>query len=228
MLDASYTRWTGGGGSPEKPNVFAIKIAGSYLSWGRGKTRDAAIDASIRAAFALVAAHGYDDFALTEDCFTEEPFDQNTALAPMPPPPPPPPFQGAPPPLPPGLPPPDFFSSGGMMPPAFAAPPGVPPPSFAMPPPMVGDMIPQPCAPNAQLAVASTVVEGIKPMVGLTPAVKHVVSVPNTTRNGSNGLVFACEEMDEDGDEFSMEEVRMRVPRYWSLVVRALAKTIEQ
>lgn len=71
MLDASYVRWTAGGETDEKPNVFGIRIAGTFLSWGRGKTRDAAIDASIRAAFALVAAHGYDDFTLTDDCFTE-------------------------------------------------------------------------------------------------------------------------------------------------------------
>ena len=57
------------------PSRFGIRIAGSFLSWGRGKTRDAAIDAAIRAAFALVAAHGYDDYTMTEDCFTEEPVD---------------------------------------------------------------------------------------------------------------------------------------------------------
>jgi len=80
MIDAAYVRWTAGGGTPEKPIVMGIKIAGTFLSWGRGKTRDAAIDASIRAAFALVAAHGYDDFTLTEDCFTEEPFDAPVSL----------------------------------------------------------------------------------------------------------------------------------------------------
>jgi len=80
MIDAAYVRWTTGGGTPEKPIVMGIKIAGTFLSWGRGKTRDAAIDASIRAAFALVAAHGYDDFTLTEDCFTEEPFDAPVSL----------------------------------------------------------------------------------------------------------------------------------------------------
>ena len=80
MIDAAYVRWTTGGGTPEKPIVMGIKIAGTFLSWGRGKTRDAAIDASIRAAFALVAAHGYDDFTLTEDCFTEEPFNAPVSL----------------------------------------------------------------------------------------------------------------------------------------------------
>jgi len=38
-----------------------------------------------------VAAHGYDDFTLNEDCFTEEPFDVPVVAA-MPPPPPPPPM----------------------------------------------------------------------------------------------------------------------------------------
>ena len=92
MLDASYVKWTTSGATPDKPIVFGIRIAGSFLSWGRGKTRDAAIDAAIRAAFALVAAHGYDDFTLNEDCFTEEPFDVPLVAAMPPPPPPPPPM----------------------------------------------------------------------------------------------------------------------------------------
>ena len=77
-------------------------MAGAFLSWGRGKTRDAAIDACIRAAFALVAAHGYDDYAMTDDCFTEEPSNVQM-MAPIPPPPPPPPGVA---PLPPGMAPP--------------------------------------------------------------------------------------------------------------------------
>jgi len=61
MLDATYVRFPHGG-TAEKPYVFATRIAGSNLSWGRGKTRDAAIDAAVRAAFFLVQAHGYTDF----------------------------------------------------------------------------------------------------------------------------------------------------------------------
>ena len=237
MLDAAYVRWTrGGGATPEKPIVFGIRIAGSFLSWGRGKTRDAAIDAAIRAAFALVAAHGYDDFAFTEDCFTEEPV---VSMAPIPPPPPPPPF-GAPP-LPPGMPPP--LPPGGLPPNFTQAPPGhpggIPPPNFPPPPqPRAEDMIPQPLAPNANLAVASAVVttdgsSGIgvpsaKLAVGLgaqKSAVPSTSNVTNDMKKKSNGLVFAGETVDENKDELSMEEVRMQVPRYWTLVVRALAKT---
>mmetsp|Transcript_5683 Transcript_5683/g.12905 ORF Transcript_5683/g.12905 Transcript_5683/m.12905 type:complete len:330 (+) Transcript_5683:146-1135(+) len=228
MLDASYVRWTQGGGTADKPNVFGIRIAGSFLSWGRGKTRDAAIDASIRAAFALVAAHGYDDFTLTEDCFMQEPFD--APLAPMPPPPPPPPpLPGGAPPLPPGFPPAPLPPG---MPPMFKAPPGVPPPNFAMPPqPLAENMIPQPVAPKADLAVASTVVEGASTakILGLAPA--KPTSVVNTSKDDTkkgNSLVFAGDTVDEQGEELSMEEMRMKVPRYWTLVVRALAKQNEQ
>jgi hypothetical protein len=231
MLDASYVKWNQGGGTPEKPIVFGIRIAGSYLSWGRGKTRDAAIDAAIRAAFALVAAHGYDDFTLNEDCFMEEPFDA-PVLAPMPPPPPPPPPPYmVPPPLPPG------------MPPNFMVPPGLPPSSmggFGMPPPPLNaedSLIPQPLAPSADLAVASTVVVdgGVTNTnaVGLTAqsSNKPLLVVGNTAgkdetkksggASGSN-LVFSGGELDDNGEELSMEEIRIKVPRYWNMVLRAL------
>eukprot|EP00804_Cyclotella_cryptica_P006857 CCRYP_010971-RA/>CCRYP_010971-RA protein AED:0.41 eAED:0.41 QI:67/0.5/0.33/1/0.5/0.33/3/0/324 len=217
MFDASYVRWTEGGETPEKPHVFGIRIAGTFLSWGRGKTRDAAIDASIRAAFALVAAHGYDDFTLTDDCFTEEPVASDL-MAPIPPPPPPPP------PLPPGA-----------LPPL---PPGMPPPHST------DVLIPQPAAPKAELAVASAVGGGGglstgvasgsnpgKPItLGMPSSVAGTTALPPadaSKKKGDNKLVFSGEEADESGEELSMEEVRMRVPRYWNLVMRALTKRNE-
>ncbi len=244
MLDASYDRWNGGGSTSDKPHVYGIKIAGSYLSWGRGRTRDAAIDASIRAAFALVAAHGYDDFALTEDCFTEEPYDV-PVMAPMPPPPPPPPpGYGMMPPLPPGVPPPGMppnFGGGGggggagPMPPSSSM---MPPPmgGFGVPPPHHPDaeamMIPQPMAPSANLAIASSGVildgdGGTASMLGLglsgggggnRPAAAIVPEGGSTS--ASRGLVYAGTSVDENGDEMSMEEMRMRIPRYWNSIVR--------
>jgi hypothetical protein len=99
MLDASYVR-VPYGGTGEKPYVFATQINNSELSWGRGKNRDAAIDAAIRAAFYLVQAHGYTDFPMDDDCLTHEPNAMNAG---------PPPGMGGgmgPPPLPPGMPPP--------------------------------------------------------------------------------------------------------------------------
>ncbi len=229
MLDAAYVKWTQGGATLEKPIVFSIRIAGSYLSWGRGKTRDAAIDAAIRAAFALVAAHGYDDFTLNEDCFTEEPFD-SPELAPMPPPPPPPPPPYmVPPPLPPG------------MPPNFMVPPGLPPSSmglFGMPPPHppnIDDiLIPQPSAPSADLAVASTVVvDGITTMntasklVGLTAQSSKTLSIvgnamkEDTVGSGAasrSNLVFSGVEVDDQGNELSMEEIR--ITKYWNMATK--------
>ncbi|GAX12048.1 hypothetical protein FisN_8Lh148 [Fistulifera solaris] len=113
MLDAAYVRWSCGV-TPEKPFVFSTRVGGTDLGWGRGKTREAAMDCACRAAFALVNAHGYKNFVLDEDCLTEAP----TVNLPPPPPPPPPP-------LPPG-----------------GLPPGAPP--VLLPPPPVADIIPQP------------------------------------------------------------------------------------
>lgn len=86
MLDASYVRWKTGV-SPEKPFVFSTRVGGVDLGWGRGKTREAAMDCACRAAFALVSAHGYNNFPLDDDCLMQAPVD----LPPLPPPPPPPP-----------------------------------------------------------------------------------------------------------------------------------------
>jgi len=95
MLDASYVRVPipGDNTNLDKPFLFSTRIGGQNLAWGRGKTRDAAIDCACRAAFSLVQAHGYEEFALDDDCFLNMP----TALSFNNPPPPPPP-----PPLPPG------------------------------------------------------------------------------------------------------------------------------
>ena len=230
MLDATYVRWTAGGATPDRPIVFGIRIAGSMLSWGRGKTRDAAIDAAIRAAFALVAAHGYDDFTLTDDCFTEEPFNAPIMIPPPPPPPPPPPLgfggmmmmppPGLPPP-PPGMPP--TFSGSGQ---------GVPPHHFRgmMPPPSSSfhdeALIPQPVAPSANLAVASTVASSVdvnggnllvtSMKVGLSGTLSSVLTSGAATiaTAANNGLVFPGVAVDENGDEMSMEEIRMRLPRF--------------
>ena len=82
MLDASYVRWKTGV-SPEKPFVFSTRVGGVDLGWGRGKTREAAMDCACRAAFALVSAHGYNNFPIDDDCLMQAPVD-------LPPPPPPP------------------------------------------------------------------------------------------------------------------------------------------
>ncbi|KAL7511615.1 hypothetical protein ACHAXN_011987 [Cyclotella atomus] len=209
MFDASYVRWTSGGETEDKPHVFGIRIAGTFLSWGRGKTRDAAIDASIRAAFALVAAHGYDDFTLSEDCFTEEP--QVSALAPPPPPPPPPP----------GMPPPGLFGQVA--------------PNFPPPPDM---LIPMPEAPKAELAVPSSVggeataigtlgsSAPVKPITLEMPSANNGEKSEKDSKKKGNAtkLVFSGEDVDEKGEELSMEEVRMRVPRYWNMISRVMEK----
>lgn len=169
MLDASYVRWNTGV-TNEKPFVFSTRVGGVDLGWGRGKSREAAMDCACRAAFALVSAHGYNNFPLDDDCLTEAPVD----LPPPPPPPLPPPLPGVgamggmlpgQPPLPPGvilppgvLPPlPGTMGMPGMpgmvMPPGMMYPPGVAPPQLGVPgmpplprgvPPPAADLIPQP------------------------------------------------------------------------------------
>ncbi len=56
-----------------------------------------AIDNACRAAFALVAAHGY-EYDLNEDCLTSEPMEILSTPPPPPPPPPPLPVSLPPPP----------------------------------------------------------------------------------------------------------------------------------
>jgi hypothetical protein len=161
MLDATYIRLNAGVTS-EKPFVFSTRVGGVDLGWGRGKSREAAMDCACRAAFALVGAHGYKNFTLDDDCLLEPPMD----LPPPPPPPPPlaPPLPGMPPGMPPGFPPgfahpglPPFPPPGGFLPPP-PPPIGLPPPPLPPgglhlpppPPPMISaDLIPQPkIAPN--------------------------------------------------------------------------------
>lgn len=118
MTDATFTQISppNRGATSSSPMVFTARIGKSDLSWGRGKTRDVAIDNACRAAFALVAAHGYTDFDCNDDCLTVEPMqlhvkdngsgnagngngNGNGNAAPLPPPPmngmlPPPPPMG--------------------------------------------------------------------------------------------------------------------------------------
>jgi len=132
MLDAAYVRIPIPNAPPqlEKPFLFSTRIGGQNLAWGRGKTRDAAIDCACRAAFSLVQAHGYEEFTLDDDCFMNMPSSLTlTSDGNNPPPPPPPP------PLPPiGL---------GVIPPT-GFPPGVIPPTVQ---PGNVSLIPQPTVP---------------------------------------------------------------------------------
>ncbi|KAI2501122.1 Squalene/phytoene synthase [Fragilaria crotonensis] len=47
MLDASYVR-TFKGTTPEKPFIFSVRVAGTDLAWGRGSTREKAMDCACR------------------------------------------------------------------------------------------------------------------------------------------------------------------------------------
>ena len=176
MIDAAYVRLppSGGYGTSDKPYVFATRIGGQALSWGRGKTRDAAIDCACRAAFMLVNAHGYQDFQMDEDCFTTEPppdmpIGMGGMAMPPPPPPPPPPgppgMYGAP--GVPGLPPPP--------PPPGAGVPGLPPP----PPPSAVPLIPQPMALTTAAPVASAVTAGAAAASASIPAATAIGSGAN-------------------------------------------------
>ena len=156
MMDATYVRWKIGT-TPEKPFCFSTRVGGIDLAWGRGKTREAAMDAACRAAFSLVNAHGFKNFTLDDDCLLEQPID-----LPPPPPPPPPPMMGMPGQLPPGVPPlaPPGYYGGGPPPPPMGLhlpPPPMthmdgsylpPPPPPPMLPPPPDQLIPQPQLPT--------------------------------------------------------------------------------
>eukprot|EP00557_Chaetoceros_sp_GSL56_P008687 CAMPEP_0176496526 /NCGR_PEP_ID=MMETSP0200_2-20121128/11239_1 /TAXON_ID=947934 /ORGANISM="Chaetoceros sp., Strain GSL56" /LENGTH=405 /DNA_ID=CAMNT_0017894481 /DNA_START=141 /DNA_END=1358 /DNA_ORIENTATION=- len=113
MTDATFQQISppNRGATASAPIMFCARIGGSDLSWGRGKTQDIAIDNACRAAFALVAAHGYTDFDCNEDCLTQEPFELYFAEPPLPPKGP---WNGAAPVPPPPLPPPP---PAGLVPP---------------------------------------------------------------------------------------------------------------
>jgi hypothetical protein len=218
MTDATFVSFPHGG-SQEKPIIFSCRIGGQDLSWGRGQTRDEAIDNACRAAFALVNAHGYQDFDLNDDCFVEEPKPVLTFPLPPPPPPPPPP---------PGIP--------GLVPPppppsAFGLPP-VPPP-MPMPPPIMPlseqqavllnntqkmeEQRPEPTSlMGKNVKMNGLAFTGIrKDDTTKTSSTSGVVTSPwKKTIKGGLTLVYDGEE--ENGNEMIMEERRARLKYYAS------------
>ncbi len=245
MLDASYVRWKIGV-TPEKPFVFSTRVGGTDLGWGKGKTRDMAIDNACRAAFALVAAHGYNNFDLNDDCLLEAPVD-------MPPPPPPPlpgqiisggplplglpPLPGQVPSMPTGVPMPLVgtpFPSGGLLPPPIGLPPlplGAPPITPQSLP--SADLIPQPQLVPGTAPVASSL-STFDPSAPMTSGAPVSLSLSQaSTSNGAvlkaktklkGGLTLIYDPEGEKDNEISMEELRAALPRYQKLLLRALEK----
>ena len=207
MSDATYLRWHKGV-TPEKPYVFSTRVGGTDLGWGRGKTREAAMDAACRAAFALVSAHGYNHFPVDEDCLATEPQD---VLPPPPlPPPPPPPFGGiVQPPLPPGVPPlPLGLPSGLPLP---------PPPSPVVP---ASDLIPQARAMSQALPVASSL------SAAATTHTEAPVSLTLTQdfarKKMKGGLTLIFDADNDSLDDLCMEERRASLPRYQKMLGKAI------
>lgn len=226
MTDATFALFPFGS-TMDKPIVFSCKIGGQDLSWGRGKSRDEAIDNACRAAFALVNAHGYQDFELNPDCFIEEP---KPPLAPLPPPPPPPPL--AP------------LMGGGLLPPMpTTALPPPPPPPFPPPTNTALPMLPPPSS-NAfpsQRPEATSVMGKDMKLSGLSLGMisssvgsslygkknesEGKLSSSGVTspwkKNIKGGLILLYDAGDEDGDDedqndniLMMEERRARMKYY--------------
>jgi len=217
MLDAAYVR-TFVGTTPEKPFVFSVRVASQDLAWGRGNSRERAMDCACRAAFALVAAHGYNNFPLDEDCLTQQP------QVVLPPPPPPP--------LPPGFPP--GFVAGGPPPPPGAYPP-VPPPLPGMaPPPPPPQVIPQPKVMLDTIPVASSLgTSSMMPssMMGgaavtdaKLPPVSLSLSAPKPKKTLKGGLILVFDSGEDGPNEVCMEERRASLPRYQKLLRQAMVK----
>mmetsp|Transcript_28463 Transcript_28463/g.43030 ORF Transcript_28463/g.43030 Transcript_28463/m.43030 type:complete len:292 (+) Transcript_28463:147-1022(+) len=228
MLDAAYIRMFKGT-TPEKPFVFSIRVSGTDLAWGRGNSRERAMDCACRAAFALVAAHGYNNFPLDEDCLTTEPQDL------LPPPPPPP--------LPPGLPP-GFSTQPGGAPPlpgSYSAVP--PPPNTNTPPPPHLQVIPQPKVVADTIPMASTLGSNVSMTTSLLPdssptAKSSAVSLSLTTLNSTSqaqqlsppptkktlkgGLILVFDSGEDGPNELCMEERRASVDRYQKLLNKAM------
>ena len=211
MFDAAYVRWSTGV-TTEKPFVFSTRVGGQDLGWGRGKTRDAAIDCATRAAFALVGAHGYRNFPLDDDCLAEPPQDP----LPPPPPPPPPPPMGMPPlpggGYPHGLPPPPV---GGPLPPP-------PPPPVELPQPQ---LIPNHAATTvATPSLVSNHEKTTNVSLNLFKSEETAATAASNAGTGSNrktikgGLTLVFSPETDDVDEECMEEKRACLPRYLKMM----------
>eukprot|EP00815_Leptocylindrus_aporus_P006848 CAMPEP_0116055962 /NCGR_PEP_ID=MMETSP0322-20121206/3731_1 /TAXON_ID=163516 /ORGANISM="Leptocylindrus danicus var. apora, Strain B651" /LENGTH=228 /DNA_ID=CAMNT_0003539689 /DNA_START=198 /DNA_END=884 /DNA_ORIENTATION=+ len=204
------------GGTEDKPHMYKVVVGGQTLGYGRGKTRDEAIDHAIRATFFLVQAHGY-ELEQNEDCLTKEPTVQF-----QPPPPPPP------------MPPPPGSVVGGLPPPP---PPGV---SDVMVQPAV---IPQPKSLSSELAVATRSGVGVtqKPVQLIVAAaatssvggslsgvggagvggvgVQGKGSVGSKKSGTDSNLVFQPPSSEDE----CMEELRAKLPRYSLSMATAIA-----
>lgn len=230
MTDATFALFPFGS-TVDKPIVFSCKIGGQDLSWGRGKSRDEAIDNACRAAFALVNAHGYQDFELNEDCFIEEP---KPALVPLPPPPPLPPSHLSMPPQHGGvsLPP---MPLGGLPPMPTTAHPPPPPPPLNIAPPLLPTPTTLPSHPSSVLTsqrpeATSVMGKGMMNLSGLSFGKKHEMTDGKQLsssmkspwkKNIKGGLILlydAGDVSDNDDDEndniLMMEERRARMKYY--------------
>ena len=233
MLDASFVRVlpAGRGATPDKPHVFSVRISNSDLSWGRGRTRDSAIDAAIRAAFFLMASHGHNEFEMDEDCMTTEP--AQIMIVPAPPPPPSMPMilpmatgmasmpPGFPPPLPP-LPP-----GSAPLPPPLPPTGSVPLPPFPiglMPPPLPpqedAHLIPQPKLPTMTVRETTQ----INPNQGFS-----LEAGEKSTKNKTGPTLVYDGGINEGDNEFkfiSMEEKRAICSRYKAMVHKAVVNRL--
>lgn len=218
MTDAKYLRWHKGV-TPEKPFVFSTRVGGVDLGWGRGKTREAAMDAACRAAFALVSAHGYNNFPVDEDCLTTEPVD----VLPPPPQPPPPTLAGGLPPLPPGYAPP--LPPG--VPPAVVPPPPLP----VVPPPPASDLIPQARVMEASLPVASSLSASASAttqavskgdQVGAAPVSLSLTAQEQNKKKLKGGLTLVFDAESDSPEDLCMEERRASLGRYQKLLPKAV------
>ena len=202
MLDASYVRWSTGV-TPEKPFVFSTRVGGTDLGWGRGKTREAAMDCACRAAFALVSAHGYKNFTIDEDCLAEPPMDV------LPPPPPPPPGMIMPP-LPPGV--------GFPPPPPRGVVPPPPPPQVPLPPMPVAAIIPQPQLPQHAPVATPLEAPAAAPEPAVTLQLNSRAPVKPQRKKIKGGLTLVFDAGEEGPDEMCMEEMRASLLRYQKML----------
>jgi len=228
MTDAAYVRWWKGM-TPDKPFVFSTRVGGQDLGWGRGRTRESAMDAACRAAFSLVSAHGYNNFPVDDDCLTTEPMDviQQAVVAA------PPPLPGMPPPPLPGY----HGGPSGVLPPP--PPPGLPPPPLppnaAVPPlPATMDLIPQAKAlsdsvpvassltalPTTSQPTASSFTKAAPPAASISLSLS---SSSTTTKKkllkGGLTLVF---DANEGQNEMCMEERRALLDRYQKMLHKVM------
>ncbi|GMI18431.1 hypothetical protein TrLO_g5273 [Triparma laevis f. longispina] len=210
------------GAVAHKTEVWACTLSNEPIGYGRGKSRDHAINNACISSMQILRSPGWQDIVLNDDCCTQQGGFSAPVMNAFAPPPP----MGMPPPMMGGIPPP-FAMIGGVPPPMMGGfpPPimgGIPPPNGVPPPGLPPAAVPPPAQPVQSGAPPLAVVQPPSSNPPVAPPAAAVVKPTTTVFGGAtkksvkltmnagkpnSNLVF----FDEDE---CMEEKRATLSRY--------------